>query len=205
MPYETKAQFQQSLWDRLGGSSKEALMFMLQKKLQEKQRQQQIEDFRKKLQIQKEMGVLNPPTTQITIQDVPFDEKMEARQILAATPEQLATDPDMASFVQQQPMNLNKWNFWGDLKYGLGRILGRRDWRPQEMAFTPGFEGVKEEAAQLLAKPQRTTQRISYKGAQEDVESTLPDPTTTEEGSEYETDDGTVYKLVNGEWVIQNG
>lgn len=157
--YKTKSDFQNELWGRVSKGSQGALEMALKQQIAEKQRQQGLEDYKKKLEIQKQMGALRPPTTSISISERPYTEMLKARQVLGIPPEEYYAEG----------MATGKGKPEGGWFFGLGNKGYATDAKGAVMKNKPLYKEYdlspeaimeQEEARKIIANPYKVTKRL---------------------------------------------
>ena len=144
------------------------------------------------------LGQMNPmleqakaiPQTSISISERPYTEMQKAREVLQRSP----ADYGKAGMAKKVGGSF--------LGIPTGGGFGSK-WE-----ISPEAKAEQQGAQTILGNPTRTTKRISYKGGvvdttAQDVTNELPDPSSYDEGTIIESEDGSQYKLENGEWVSQ--
>jgi len=144
-----------------------------------------------------EPAALGKANTSISISQRPYSEITKAQEIVNTTPEQYLK-AGMATGGQRQ---------WGSGFMGLP--FGRGSKR-SPIVLSDAAKQEQEMAKSILGNPYKVTKRITGQGdinvdeSISDTESGLPDPLEYEEGTVIETDDGTQYQLVGGEWQLKS-
>ena len=187
---------------------------MLKQKMGEQTRQQGLEDYGTKLEMkgQHEQQYPPQPTTSISVSPHSFTDTSKARNILGASPRDLAGMDDYKGMTQRT----------GGL-FGTGYGPGSSyEMKPEHQEY---WQGMQQDARNILEGPGKVTQRVTGKGLQFSGQPTavkpteaqapqmfggqptqaggagLPDASMYEENTVIDDGEGNQYRLTNGQWI----